>query len=283
MKKRGQIALKPVIEIVIGVSVVFFLIALGVGFGSHTSFQKARVARDGALMVNSLYTYPINSWVAYPYDVSDYSFDFWNNHVRVYKGEDDVIPGTYAYLKNQENKQLAIGWKENIYLSVDNGEFGVSETVPQLDKFQCEKSKINLRDREIEFDIEQAVSGAASFDVVVGQVDSELGSTAKISCIGCSRLIASDTEDIHIKLESVNDVNKFKVFYYYNSIESRDLACFILNKLLDKNPGAKVSLIPTDELSKPGLILKLGSFEGSGISSALVEGIKEYYAEVHYG
>ena len=68
-------------------------------------------------------------------------------------------------------------------------------------------------------------------------------------------------ENVFIRLETLGEKDKFKAYFYYGSDESRELGCFILNRLLDEFPEAKISLIPTDRLDQAGLILGLGVFE----------------------
>ncbi|MCK4589209.1 MAG: hypothetical protein KAT77_02115 [Nanoarchaeota archaeon] len=273
MQKRGQtLTLKPIIEIVIAVSVVAFLMALGVAFGGHEIFQQERAARDGALLVNDLYTYPMNAWVKYPYNVSKYSFDFWDNHVKVLRGREDLAPGTHGHVKKWEDKQLAIDEKENFYLFVNNKEFGVSESLPALNKFHCEGTRDKLRNQEILFEIEE------KFELAVIRIRSKFYEKTTLGCRGCSGISSINAESVNIKLES-GENGKFKAYFYYDSEESRDLGCFILNELLDEFPGVKASLIPSDKLEegKTSLILKFGDESAERIGEALVKGFEEYY------
>lgn len=275
MQKRGStLTLKPVVEMLIAAIVIAAFLAVGQAYGSQEIFQKSRAARDVALAVDMLYKMPDQAWVEIPYDVAKYSFDFLENYVKVSELKGEVDAATYTYVTDGKLKTQAVDKPDSLILSIDNGEFKASNTWPKFNTYRCGKTKKKLVDQRIQFEIEPA------FDLTMVKINSELGGKTVVGCTGCSSLAATDSETIYIQLKS-GEAGKFNAYFYYDSEESRDLGCMILNKLAEKYPEAKTSLVPSDELEdkkdKTNLILKLGETDALKVGAAVAEATGAYY------
>jgi hypothetical protein len=73
MKKRGQIVLKYLVDIVIGATVLLFFLYVAKAWGSGEVFYTARLARDSSLLYDALYSVPGNAFISYnPERIGDY-------------------------------------------------------------------------------------------------------------------------------------------------------------------------------------------------------------------
>ena len=105
MKKRGQLVYKALIVIVIAAFIIFFFPYVGKVYGSGEAYSKLAVAKDLALLVDTLYAYPGNIYVVYSTDLTGYTIKISSNEIIVYDseiGEIDPTAGIYKFIKTDE-------------------------------------------------------------------------------------------------------------------------------------------------------------------------------------
>jgi len=289
MQKRGaMLPLKPVIEMLVAAIVIAALMTIGGAYGSQEIFQKARVVREAALMVNSLQALPGNGWITFPDDVSSYSFDFFENQVKVFRDRTEATAVPYRHVTRSDFEKQSIDKPEKIYLSMAGGEFKVGDKPGNMAKYQCENSNKDFLSQQINFEIEQIIPedliinkiNIELIKKIINKINIELIKKTGIGCRGCTDIGPLDTETVYIKLKS-GEKDKFKAYFYYDSEESKNLGCVILNKVLDEYPEARVSLIPSDELEnkkdKTNLILSLGDTNSEKLGLVIAKSLEAYY------
>ena len=100
INKKSQLTLKALIVTIISALVVFSFIMAGKSYAKQELYFKAAVARDVALMIDTLYDMPGDVNFIYPIDLTNYGIRISGNEVRVYRGELgplDVTASSYRF------------------------------------------------------------------------------------------------------------------------------------------------------------------------------------------
>ena len=113
MKKRAQLTLKGLIELVAVAIVIFILIYIAVSRSSGEAFFKERSAKELALLLNTLCSLPGNAEIIFPTDLSKFNVQVENNVVYVYdtrfaKNTDDPVAGKYQISKPNCNLEASV-------------------------------------------------------------------------------------------------------------------------------------------------------------------------------
>ncbi len=104
MKKRSQLTLKGLIELVAIAVVILTLIYVGKSLGSGEAYFKERSAKELALLVNTLCGLPGNAEIIFPSDLSKFNIEVEDNVVYIYNPEQfskdkDPTAGKYKISK----------------------------------------------------------------------------------------------------------------------------------------------------------------------------------------
>ena len=105
MKKRGQLIYKALIVVIIAAFIAFFFPYVGKVYGGGEAYSKLAVAKDLALLVNTLYAYLGDSYVVYSVDLDGYTIKISSDKIIVYDseiGEIDPTAGIYKFIKTDE-------------------------------------------------------------------------------------------------------------------------------------------------------------------------------------
>jgi len=105
MKKRGQLVYKALIVIVISAFIALFFPYVGKVYGSGEVYSKLAVAKDLALLVDTLYAYPGDMHIVYSTDLTGYTLKVNSNEIIIYDsdiGEIDPTAGIYNFVKSDE-------------------------------------------------------------------------------------------------------------------------------------------------------------------------------------
>lgn len=126
MKKRSQLTLKGLIELVSIAIVVLLLVYIAVSKGSGEAFFKERSAKELALLINTLCSLPGNAEIVFPTDLSKFKIEVKDNFVYIYnerfkENAEDPTAGKYGISKPNCNfpsyiekpKKLIVKKQEN--------------------------------------------------------------------------------------------------------------------------------------------------------------------------
>lgn len=112
MKKRSQLTLKGLFELVAIAVVIFTLIYIGVSRGSGEDYFKVRSAKELALLVNTLCSLPGNAEIIFPSDLSKFNIEVVDNIVYIfneqYTKDKDPTVGKYGISKPNCNIEASV-------------------------------------------------------------------------------------------------------------------------------------------------------------------------------
>jgi|TARA_B100001971_G_C18242142_1_gene571624 hypothetical protein len=284
IKKRGkkatlEISLFWLMDILI-FAVVFFLMMIYVDKTvESTTFEKHFLARDSALLIDTLYISPGNTIINYPQNTLWFSFNFNKNKVEVYEDETTRKPSSYF----TEDKNMIFNYKdiqpekkadlEKTLIEEYNPFFTYtpeleegasvklvfSKTGKDIVVDKQERAKLDTRLLECPYLEEETVQGAPPIISWLVNDPNELSpdlitkvDSAHISVITFTGSYPDKTTN-NMKAYIPIDENKFK--------KSKKLACMILNNII-KNNNLKdtinrnsliditgISIIPSDSFS----------------------------------
>src|SRR3989338_2635466 len=132
MKRKGQVVLKPIVELLLGIAVVASLFFIGKGYASHDFAIKSFLAQETALVVDALYDVPGNMYLSYPFDFSRYVLQLDNGNIVVesqIKNFNHYFPFLGKVVQDTVRNQKLFG------LSRDGDVLSIGET--SLQRFRC--------------------------------------------------------------------------------------------------------------------------------------------------
>ncbi|MEK6984468.1 MAG: hypothetical protein AABX33_07885 [Nanoarchaeota archaeon] len=106
MKKRGQLVYKALVTIIGSALIITGFLQAAKSYGSQEAFYKLAVAKDLALTIDLLHSFPGDVVYNYPNDVSGYDIEVKENTVAVYNTgnkQDDKTQGVYAFVDSAKN------------------------------------------------------------------------------------------------------------------------------------------------------------------------------------
>ena len=291
MEKRGQLTLKYLIELVVAISLFSLFLYAGKVYGTGEIFQKAVVARDNAILINSFYSRIGNGYILYPADVSKFLLDYKGDKIKVSKFKDDPLAVEYSFvLEGSSSLNLELKNPEALVLG-NNGEgIGINtDKLPDLNKVKCldveTKGDLNkkiLIDAGHGDGTELKLNGLDEAAVTSSIAHAFfIQAKSKVADIGYSRagnigenfarLSSSEIEDLSDKADIIINVhtgnyahkkNTLKVYYSGNDY-SKKMACLILNRILDNVDLDGANIIPDSKLryGKINVLVEIGNMQ----------------------
>ncbi|MFW9876296.1 MAG: hypothetical protein ACFFG0_24635 [Candidatus Thorarchaeota archaeon] len=131
MKKRGQLIYKALIVIVISAFIALFFPYVGKVYGSGEVYSKLAVAKDLALLIDTLSAYPGDMHIVYPVDLTGYTIKVNSNRVLIYDsaiGEIDPTASVYKFVKAGEKIiEVEIKDPKNLVLNKEDNEIKIQK------------------------------------------------------------------------------------------------------------------------------------------------------------
>ncbi len=310
--KRGMTHQQMVIiaEFVLPVIILLILLGWVNDITTNKSFDKNYVIRDTALLTSVIYSSPANLF--YNNTLNQYVFDFTDNEIRVGL-KDDKFP---VYYRNRKNNNVFfaggedIETKDSLYFLKSGNEIEVGTDLEiNLDKLTCPATESGeIYSLGIDpFEIR----GIDNFSLKVSKsLVENLRVSIPDTIVTREEGVVRDVNELEnvqtiVGIRAGNyDSNKnyLKAYYSLSSLrnmESKKLACVLVNKILDNlefNGVAVIGINPADfgELSqekildndKVGVIVEIGNVNNkqglailkdySKIAKSMSDGIKEY-------
>lgn len=304
MKKRGQITLKVLVELVVALALFSLFAYAGKVYGNGEIFQKAFVARDNAILIDSFYASSGNGYIIYPANVSQLSIDYKRSKVTVSRFKGDPLAAEYSFVP-QGGQELDIELKnpEALIFGKTGDKIEIyTDKLPNLNKIKCidldtkgSYGKSLLIDADYRYTVPGVtISGldgsaitsavAASLFVKAHGAFSDITYTREGDIGGDSERLPqykidelADKADMIISIHAgdyEHKQNTLKV-YYSDNPQSEKLACLILNRILNSKGmefmGANV--IPgSDPILKQGkvaVMVKAGNLQAEKKSNIL--------------
>ena len=317
MDKRG-IAWLFMIELLGGIFAAFVIVNAAQLWASTDIFFETKIARDVALITNSLYPVQGNIVSEYPTELSRFILNLENNQVEVYKQGDFFKPSS-LFVNKKGNIIVKTVMDENLLefsKSAGNIEMG---SKGNLNKLECPKKQgasQNIDSMHFLLDPGIGVSPVAG-DLSESEINRlvALGLSRRLSIKDSTRNLNIDesrpidwlskiTRDTDIILsfhagsyDYEGNIVKAYVPDNDDKQESVSLACNIINSLLDRYDDGSIVLLNRDNIDsmdegkrimdndKVSVMLKIGNIKNPStlsdypvISDLIYKGLEGYYA-----
>jgi hypothetical protein len=308
MKKRGQITLKAMVELIVAIVIFTLFIYVGRTWGNGEVFQKARAAKEISLIIDAMYATEGNAYITYPVNLSKFIIKFSSDKIEVSsaKRQPDPTAVSYQFIAAKDlNLDKELNKPNKLVLAKLGSEILILDNEPNLNTAEFEKisTKGAISDLKILLDIdEETLNNPKKFEKAKDLIESikpQFKNTYLTPKTLTKGIQGTSTDDadilISIKIGEYTDQrNTIKSYYAIGTKERKKLASIIINKLLEKDLNLDgANAIPTDSLSiltnaKLAVLLEIGNINSeksitmlntktADIADAIYNAIKEYY------
>ena len=270
MKKKAQIALKPIIEMLIAVAIFFLFLSIGKAYGSGEIYQKIRLSREISISADALYSIaPDYAVSVVSKDISDFLIDVNGNKVKVSSYKNDDLSGNYYFVKTTnsgydvslENPKQMLLTKKGQYLFFDRAEFLKSKkyTCPNI---QIKKpSKIILIPRTKEE--KEYMFTKALLEIKNSETKDNINDVSS---------------DSNIIIEVVPSSLKNTIKIIINpTLESKKLACLILNNIIEADKTINTEITYSNKPVSAYIYLSLEMSREFEDSQAIIKAILDAF------
>jgi hypothetical protein len=272
--KRGgiELPLKPIREIIIAVIIFFTFVYVGKAFGSGEIFQKVRLSAEFASSANTLYDISDNAYFFYTEDIPKYTIDVDPASIKLSKFENDPAEATHFFVKNKGSElDTTVKNPEILVISKSGDKIEFSDKEINLNKQRCPSvqtttpSKTTIIPKTEQGQVYEFTNALSTFIQ-----DSETRDLLEIK----------ETQEMLLQITTMQEQNTIRAYIAPN-LESRKLACLIINNLLQSNPDLTNSIIPSDQypliMSEKGVLLELSQeLENQNTITSIKNAFDEY-------
>ena len=267
MSKKGQLLLKLLFELLIGVFVVAGLFYLASEYATQEAYFKSFLVKETALLADGMYAVPGNVFIEYPANVSKYDITLRSGRVELssqIKSYSHLFPWAGTV-----NTSAAL-YTEHIILSKNGDTLSLGES--GLRKLRCGTSSVALKGKKLKM-----------------RVTKETEDIAKGLSLHCSSdfLCASDEsgltreEDIFIKIVPSEKKELVARVFYNSSLQKENgwIACTFLNSFVALSDAGTI-LLPTsdNELGKKNDKISLLIEMGSAPHYIVIKSLREVFS-----
>jgi len=252
--KRGMLVLKPLLEIVIGMSVVFSLFSISRTLGDQDFYVHYQIAEESALAVDQFAGIQGNVYIKNPreskYPTALAEKEFIVAHPA---GKDGKITIPFASGNKIIQNDASSG-----YLYKNGNDISLSDNVPELNLVPCDEPKKFLRPI-----------------LKVTEETKEIAVARGMRCVDnvCWREGASPPTNADIIIE-VNPSDEGVTAQYANEA-SKTAACTIVNKILSDNTNTATWTLPTNKVihteNQAALLIEVDPTQKEALKRALRE------------
>ena len=243
MKKRGQLALKPILESLLAVAIIAVFLMVSHGYGTQEFPAQARLVRDGASQINTLQSFEGNMLLKYPGDMSAHVIAIDQTTLSLVSGQKPFhhpVDGSVDTARLEHSKEL--------YFYKNGKAIGIASAPVTLRKLNCRDVKYKA-DKPILKVTQQTADIAMRFFF---KTKLEEVCNAQWLCAKDNSAF-NDPSDLFIQIMPMEQ-DGVVARYPADSEESRELACAFLNNLDIKN----LWLLPDSELQERAFVIEAG-------------------------
>ncbi|MBS3102034.1 hypothetical protein J4458_01140 [Candidatus Woesearchaeota archaeon] len=132
MKKRGDVSLRFLLELVASFLVAYMAVSVSVSYTQGTIFEKLHIAKDLAMQINALSSLPGDGYIINT-KLYGYSLHFSDNKVEVFEDSADLSKGVYYFVKIGSNRlDSRFSKPKQVVISKINNEIIITEEIPVL-------------------------------------------------------------------------------------------------------------------------------------------------------
>ena len=130
MKKRGDISLWFLVEIIGAFLIGYMAVNVSVAYAQNTIYEKINIAKDLSMQINTLESIPGNAYIVNK-NLHGYSFYFFDNRIEVSENDFDQARGVYYFVNTGKSKfDLRLNKPKQLVLSKIGEEIKISEYIP---------------------------------------------------------------------------------------------------------------------------------------------------------
>jgi|SRR3989344_334257 len=232
MQKRGMLGLKIVLEIVLGVSVVFTLFMAAKTLSDQDYYIHQQIAQEGALLIDQFAGIKGNAYVKYHTD-SKYKVALTENLFQV-SHPFQTMSMPFAAGNTINIKQLE---KPPLYFYKDGSDVSIANEVPEIKKFPCTKIMFSRPVMYVTDETKQIAEERLRF-----------------KCAG-NRCTRGDNDfDFTISLKSAEEGVTVR---YIKNDKSKAATCTILNEIQRRDSSISLWMLPADDINAEyGIIIE---------------------------
>lgn len=231
-RKKAQLTLKILIELVIGILIFVSFFFIAKTFGTGEIYEKMRLSSDSASSIDTLAVIPENSFFLFSVN-QKYSVSLQDSSVKISASGNDLSEATRYFVKSSDLIKTQ-------YLSNPNS-FIISKSGDTI-SLEQDSPYFVQRCPSVSFKKPQNLMLSPKT-----KSDQLYDFTEQLSAF-IENSEARDVKDIPINSEAVLEIketnsNNF-IVYFAPNLESRKLACILSNSLLSQNNKLTFTLIP---------------------------------------
>jgi len=236
-KKRGQIVFKPISEIVIGIAIFFLFVYVGKSYGTGEIFEKITISEDTALSTNLLSSFPDDAFLVSTSDTSKFLINIQDAKITTTSIKEDPTQAIRYFIKGKtttldsslEKPSTLITSRSGSTILISNTEtISEKQRCPSIETIKHAKIIITPKTKEeIIYDFTNSLSAFIQ--------NSEVKDPLEIQ----------EKAELIIEITETQEKNKATIYIAQN-LESKRLACLIINNLIELNPELTTLIIPSD-------------------------------------
>lgn len=132
MRKRGDISLWLLIELVGAFLITYMAVSISLSYAKGTIYEKLNIAKDLAIQVNALSSISGNAYIVNK-NLHGYSLHFFDNRVEVFEDNFDQTKATYYFVRIGNSKlDIIFNKPKQLVLAKIDDEIKISEEIPNL-------------------------------------------------------------------------------------------------------------------------------------------------------
>ena len=136
MKKRGEITLWFLVELIGAFLVVYLAVSISMAQAKGTIFEQLNIAKDIAMQINALNSIHGDVFISGK-NMHGYSIKITGNKIEVFESESDLVKGAYYFVNTHDNSinfllKNSADNPKNLAISKINGKISLSEEIRNL-------------------------------------------------------------------------------------------------------------------------------------------------------
>jgi|TARA_Y100000310_G_scaffold257360_1_gene265404 hypothetical protein len=132
MKKRGDINLWFLVELIGAILIVYLAINISTSRAEGTIYEELNIAKDIAMQINTLASIPGDAYIVNN-NLHGYSIKITDDKIEVFEDYSNLVKGTYFFVKTVDsNLNTNLKKPNQVVISKISNKLSISENIPNL-------------------------------------------------------------------------------------------------------------------------------------------------------
>ena len=132
MKKRGDINLWFLVELIGAILIVYLAINISTARAEGTIYEELNIAKDIAMQINTLASIPGDAYIVNS-NLHGYSIKITDNKIEVFEDYSDLVKGTYFFVETADsNLNVNLEKPSQVVISKIADEIKISQDISNL-------------------------------------------------------------------------------------------------------------------------------------------------------